>query len=81
MGAFDYGKYNLQINAKAKILGPYRFKIGDNKGNVYLGQWLNGKMHGRGKLVEPKGHIYEGEWENGLKNGKGMLIRSDGDVY
>ena len=39
-------------------MGPT--KLAD--GSTYTGDWLNGKMHGQGVLVQPDGAVYEGQF-------------------
>ena len=39
-------------------------------GNVYEGEWLNDKRHGKGKQVKADGSWCEGTWTNNLMNGK-----------
>ena len=34
-------------------------------GSKYIGQWMNDKMHGRGKIEFLNGTFYEGAWNNG----------------
>lgn len=47
------------------------FAIGD----VYEGEWVNGRRHGKGKeTVGIKGDVvYEGEWINNMRHGQGKL--------
>lgn len=35
------------------------------KGDIFEGEWLMDKMHGKGILVHADGSIYEGLWEHG----------------
>ena len=35
-------------------------------GKRYVGEWLEGKQHGRGVMEDPKGQRREGEWSNGV---------------
>lgn len=50
-------------------------------GSQYVGEALNSKAHGKGKLTWPTGEVYEGCFENGVKNGFGRLTLKNGDVY
>ena len=81
MGPFDYDKYKISNPPFQPILGPYLLKVGIDKGHVYKGQWLNGKRHGRGKLLLKSGRVYEGNWQNGVGHGKGRMIQKKGRVY
>ena len=44
---------------------------------TYEGEWVQGKRHGAGKLVEADGGSYEGEWKEDLKHGKGKMAFSE----
>lgn len=55
-------------------------------GRVYVGQVVNGKRHGIGKLTWPSGSTYEGDWRDDKQNGKGKYTwgkdtKWAGDVY
>ncbi|RYY69785.1 hypothetical protein EON63_23300, partial [archaeon] len=39
--------------------------------NIYSGDWKEGMMHGKGKLVFAKGAVYEGDFQFGVMHGKG----------
>lgn len=47
-----------------------------NDGTKYIGQFLNGAPHGRGKLILDNCDTYEGEWKNDQASGYGCLITS-----
>ena len=42
----------------------------DGMGNKYIGEFKDGKFHGRGKLLKSDGTIYRGKWINGRPSGK-----------
>jgi hypothetical protein len=48
---------------------------------VYEGDLVNGKFHGKGKLVYFDGSVYEGDWDEGEQNGKGKMTYTDGTVH
>ncbi|XP_017773870.1 PREDICTED: alsin isoform X2 [Nicrophorus vespilloides] len=48
-------------------------KNGIYKDAKYSGRWLNGKMHGSGKLEWPDGRIYKGQFSNNQMHGFGRL--------
>lgn len=50
-------------------------------GGKYEGEWLDGKMHGKGTYVEADGSRYEGQWREGKMHGKGTQIFAKGDRY
>lgn len=51
------------------------------KGDVYTGEWKNGKAEGKGKLEYKNGNVYYGEWKNGRANGIGEMLYADGTKY
>lgn len=50
-------------------------------GDVYEGEWEDGRFNGKGKLTYSDGGVYEGEWKDGSFNGKGKLTYPNGVVY
>ena len=50
-------------------------------GNVYVGEFKDGKKNGKGTLKYHSGSVYVGEFKDGKKNGQGKLTKSDGSVY
>jgi len=50
-------------------------------GNIYEGQFENGKRHGTGTLILSDGGSYIGEWKNDKKSGVGTWNVSFGDSY
>ena len=77
-----HGEYKYPVaddSASAHpILEPY--EIVEN-GAIYIGQWREGKRHGRGTQIWSDGSRHDGYWENNKANGKGRIIHADGDVY
>ena len=49
--------------------GKYVYKNGD----IYEGEWKNGKKEGKGTLCYSNGDKYEGEWKRGKREGKGIF--------
>lgn len=41
-------------------------------GDIYQGEWQNGKAHGAGVFCDMKGSMYIGEWENDMQHGQGL---------
>jgi len=57
-------------------------KLTQLNGVTYDGGFENGRMHGRGTLIDSKGGgRYEGMWSAGLMHGKGKLERGGGELY
>lgn len=51
-------------------------------GNIFEGTWVNGKLHGQGKLTYVDGRTVEGEWKSGkIYNGTGTWIHPCGDIF
>jgi hypothetical protein len=57
--------------------GTYVYSTGD----VYTGDFLNGKRHGDGKYIAQNGDLYEGEFYNGMFEGYGIYYFKSGKVY
>jgi antitoxin component YwqK of YwqJK toxin-antitoxin module len=48
-------------------------------GKIYLGEWKEGKMHGKGKEFYPDEILeFEGEFKDGLRDGHGKAYLADG---
>ncbi len=47
----------------------------------YVGEFLNGKMHGDGVFHWPDGRVYEGAFVNEKRHGRGKLTWPDGRVF
>lgn len=54
------------VNGVREGFGEYR-----QKGSLYEGEFRNGEITGKGKIVFDSGDVYEGEFMNGKFNGKG----------
>ena len=52
-----------------------------NNKSVYIGEFLEGKMHGRGIYKWPEGNEYEGEYKNNIKEGKGRFKWKNGVIF
>ena len=46
-----------------------------------MGNWLNDKANGYGKLFHADGDLYEGEWLEDKANGRGMYTHANGAKY
>jgi hypothetical protein len=57
--------------------GTYTYGNGD----VYVGEFVNDRPHGYGKLEYADGNVYEGQYIDGKKNGHGKFTFASGDVY
>ena len=49
-------------------------------GHRYIGNWQDGKKHGRGTMEYNDGNIYEGDWYQDQRHGRGKFIWNKLDV-
>lgn len=54
--------------------GTYQYE----NGNIYKGEFFDGRPKGSGQLIYPNGDIYNGEFSNDKPNGKGKKVFVDG---
>jgi len=52
----------------------------ETNGNVYRGNFLNGKYHGYGDLYFSGGDLYKGDFKYGLFDGNAIYFFSNGDI-
>ncbi|CAE7937539.1 RSP1, partial [Symbiodinium sp. KB8] len=50
-------------------------------GDLYRGQWVQGKKHGQGAQYYCSGDSYQGEYQNHKKHGQGIYRYADGDCH
>ena len=50
-------------------------------GDVYEGDFKDGKQHGKGKYTLASGDVYEGDFKDGKQHGKGKYSSADGTTY
>lgn len=50
-------------------------------GQLYVGEWKNKMMHGKGNLTYSDGRVYEGMFMNGLRHGKGTLTYPNNEKF
>lgn len=63
-------------------VSPYSFKkVTYANGDVYMGEFYNGKRHGYGIYYWTNGDIWYGRYECGYRNGYGMLINPDHRIF
>jgi hypothetical protein len=41
------------------------------EGGTYVGDWKDGREHGKGRYESRDGALYEGQWESGKWHGDG----------
>jgi hypothetical protein len=42
-----------------------------SNGDIYQGEWKDGKASGHGVFIDQQGSMYEGEWKNDQYHGQG----------
>ena len=74
----DYERYANWTNC----WGRYRMELDEGyKGNVLIGEWLNGGLNGEGTYTSAKGDKYVGEFKDGTYHGRGAYTFADGEKY
>ncbi|XP_012586648.1 PREDICTED: MORN repeat-containing protein 3 [Condylura cristata] len=54
-----------------------RGQVHATNGDRYVGEWRDGKKHGKGTQIWKKGAVYEGDWKHGKRDGHGTLSLPD----
>ena len=52
-----------------------------NNGDVYTGEFLDGKKHGQGVLTTKSNRMYKGGWKNDVPHGAGINSFPNGKTY
>ncbi len=63
------------------VLGSGKFTDGLYKDDKYNGEFLDNKLHGKGKCTFADGSIYEGDWQDNKLHGKGKRTFAGGSIY
>ena len=67
----------LALHLKEDLVDVHEFweEVGSRKDEflrqIYEGQFVNKKAHGKGTMRWNQGDKYEGDWKEGLRHGKG----------
>ncbi len=69
------------VNGFANGKGTVQWYQNGKKTDVFVGNFYNGKMHGKGKVVYANGGFYEGDYFNGNLHGKGKMTWENGITY
>ena len=68
------------LKDKYQGYGHYIFSKEDEENRKeYEGNWVDGLMHGDGRLLYKNGDEFTGKFENGKKNGQGIFIYENGN--
>ncbi|ETW00391.1 hypothetical protein H310_07029 [Aphanomyces invadans] len=70
---YDVGSWRITDDGQVYRRGKLRFANGD----LYDGEWMDGKRHGQGKFTYQNGSTYTGELVANLYNGCGVLVVAD----
>lgn len=74
-------EYPLAASSDGKP-SPYSFKKETYKnGDVYFGEFCNGRRHGYGVYKWTNGDLWYGNYRNGYRDGYGMLVKPDHRVF
>ncbi len=84
-GGWYEGQFNggIRHGVGTSKFGPSGRADGSfDSGGVFVGEWQNGRKHGRGKLIYNNGEgEYVGDFHSGRKHGSGRMTYGDGSVY
>jgi len=79
---FDNGTYIGHVAGGQKHhWGVFLWKNGPFKDCKYLGEFSNGKLHGRGMLIYTHGRLYEGEFSQNTHHGMAVETYPNKDRY
>ena len=71
---FKEGRYEGEVNKAGDPEGEGTLEYPGNDEflrQIYEGQFVNKKAHGKGTMRWNQGDKYEGDWKDGLRHGKG----------
>ena len=79
---FDYGDsyYIGEWKIKEDLMRHGRGLLVFSDGSSYLGQFINDKREGKGKLYKNNGEIIDITWKNNKMDGVGILTKLDGST-
>ena len=70
------------ITTKDGVRSPYSFKKETYaNGDIFYGEFYNGKRHGYGVYCWTNGDMWYGHYKDGYRNGYGMLIKPGKMIY
>lgn len=76
---FAAGEYVGERNAFNRFHGTGTYKY--TNGNVYQGEWVDGRKNGQGTQTWANGEKYVGGWSNNREHGEGSKAWPDGSSY
>jgi len=80
---FDNGVYrgDTILSSDGNLLAHGVGCFTASNGEIYLGQWVNGKRTGKGYKTWQDGKEYIGSWVANRRSGHGVITWPSGDVY
>jgi hypothetical protein len=75
----DHTRPEMQDPKTEKLNGRHKFVY--SNGDVYDGEWVNGKKQGTGTYTRADGSVYDGEYNRDRKHGKGRCTWVNGNAY
>ena len=74
---FKEGRYEGEVNSAGDPEGSGTLEYPGNDEflrQIYEGDFVNKKAHGKGMMRWNQGDKYEGEWQEGLRHGQGLYF-------
>ena len=77
-GGIETETTKWRLTAEGKMFRKARQRYPN--GDIYDGEWLEGKRHGRGVYAYRSGDKFVGEFAHGMREGFGVFVGADGDI-
>jgi hypothetical protein len=74
---YDTAGEVINVESVKEGLGRFYFDNGD----LYIGNVMNGNVHGQGTYYEHSGRTYTGDHSDGVREGEGSYYRADGSLF
>ena len=75
----ENGKYYIG-NLRSDIPNGNGILYNKNKDMKYIGEFIDGKYGGKGKLIYDNGNYYIGQFINGIRHGKGIMYNNKNEI-
>lgn len=69
------------VDGYAQGYGEMRWYVHSELQGSYVGDWKDGKMHGKGTMKYTDGVEYTGDWQDDKRHGNGTITFADGEKY
>ena len=70
----------IDIYSSFKLVYNFYILYASIGGEIYEGQYRDGKKDGYGELIDIDQERYSGEWVNGFRHGNGRYVKSNGNI-